>query len=326
VLRLVLLLLLVSTVAQSAERFVLVPQKTWLFRAPRNEARAVQLVDTDGGVSMWTFRYVRDVGAFVEVDGNVTREELCAPSIPGLAGLHLKLFVRRADLPLATVRPVKLSGSDGSQVELSPGVAVEKNDSGTYSAPFDSMTLRQLRLAKADVGVVFQAPTFFRAPESDALPLLLEDEVPLASGAVLVGGPYAWPIESKPLSETEHLFTFWDPCARVKAPLAPAKLAPRSARTATGKGAPVTAGAYTVREGAPLFWPDGSKAGTVAQSDPAHFRAESTGSKKRRCFERALFWGDLSSTGSDVGSFDDKAAEPRWTRLHLCARAQDSEP
>lgn len=247
----------------------------------RDAQRATAEANRGDGWTVW--RVVQSDREWTEVEDLPANGAFCKPSWAPLHGLKLKLWVKTSRLGTVTSRQVSGKGSDGTRYTLSPGLPV-------VSAPGGGV---RVRLDDIDLALPRHPPglndTFKKAPL-------------LAAGK----GPLVHPLSTTPLPVAGGHVTFGDasPPISLEAHLGGGlvRLATKCAsfdvrgvdETRSGlPGAPISADqpaprpARHLRQGAPVYWPDGTLAGTVVSATHP-LPPEVAGAAGHRCFDLDL--------------------------------------
>lgn len=271
-------------------RYVLVQPDAALYRSPDDSAPAHPWRDPDrvtaraargDGWSVW--RLVHSDRTWSEVESLPSDGAFCKPPWRPLHGLKLKLWVKTARLGAITTREVGRHSSNGTGYTLSPGLPVVSDGQGGVRVRLDDIDL-SLKKAPPRTGTVFEA-----AP-------------PLAPGK----GPLVHPLRTTPLPVAGSRVTFGDasPPISLEAHLDDGlvRLATRCATfdvrgvdesrsglagLSTPATEPPPRPARHLRQGAPVYWPDGTLAGTVAGA-AVPLPPEVAGVGDHRCFDLDL--------------------------------------
>lgn len=310
-----------STLTAQSPIFALVPRTAPLHVAPDPSAPAIVIAPVEEGA----LAGARELAAFRvrgERQGWVELETLgepavahCAPDVPSLYGLRLRLFTPSRALAPVTIRDVEQRFADGTSITLRRGTPLEPLPRAPmlFRAADEGLGV-VLRLAAHDVGTRYlDSAAFETRPTTHTLPSeVIAAGVPIVSeGARLeASDPRARPVYRGRASPRGDLIAeLHTRCMRLEVRVPMHVVQERAIEVATSESvAPV--GPPLVPSGTALLWPNGVEAGRTSAPIALGALASSGASQEPqgelRCFVRALREGD-DPTG----------------RLELCVRRRD---
>lgn len=240
-----------------AARFVFVAGESALHVRPDEASPAVAL--EAGGP--WVFRRVAQRNGMTVVETVASPERHCASAAVPPDGMRLRFYVTESALRPALGRTLRLQGPEGSLV-VQPGVPL--NERG-------ELVLGGVRIATRQPltgATIVRMPTI--DPPGDAAERLRAGtHLTLPEGATADIGEGSWMlVRTRRALGSGVRVTASNACMRLDAEVASADLVPVM-DMAVGEGVlDQNAPATTLRAGASLLWPDGSRAGRTVAAVP----------------------------------------------------------
>lgn len=259
--------------------------------------RAFRLIWRDGEwAEIETTGVHREMTAPPRVGGNAGELRSCHEVLDGLSAFRLRLFVRAADLLSVTNRPIRIENGDGTWAEIGAGVAIgpEKEGAGRRRVfgqfPFDAAIPDD---AIADSIVDTEAVDAGR-PEGrpDAAALYVTWEVQAQFGDQSIRLMPRWPPSNIPVEAAAPdgettLVTIGEGCLRLGVRVRSSEVTPESTSGYVNRRWPDELEGPMARQGAAVYWPDGSRAGVVHA--PTRLGGYTIADSGRLCFARSLF-------------------------------------
>jgi hypothetical protein len=249
-----------------ADRHVLVSDTAWLRTAPDDAAPHARLAGagTPAG-TRHALRLVKELPDAMEVEpiDDAGGARTCYEDVKGLRELALRLYVAKADLLPVTVRELKLKHKDGTSLTLAGGVAVAAPATAgePHHALIAGMSL-PFTPPPGTVGSAFVPSHHFDVsklePYSPA-PTARLDGLPIGESKSV--GIYK---KSGKVRGPDRLLDLRAPCMAMSVlePIEP--LGRGTGMGGTGMiGRTASSHGALLKKGAPLFWPDGSPAGST---------------------------------------------------------------
>jgi hypothetical protein len=242
-----------------ADQFVVVRADAPLYEQPaRDAAKASASRPRAPAPGHLVFRVVGEGPDFLEVESNADVGAHCYQPPRGLHAVVLHAFVRRSDLGAVTTRETTVPLGDGSSVSLGSGLVATPAAAGQRRIEADDWSLR-LSVPTAAVGVTYE-------PQSMASPT--------NASAVTTPGPFR--IAGQRLFELSYPLPAYDVirrgadalativlrCASFRLSLPIDRLRVPDDQPLLGLVPPID-NAFSVRAGAPVYWRDGARAGSV---------------------------------------------------------------
>jgi len=254
-----LLCLLVSTA--HADHFIVVRSDAPLYEQPLPDAaKGYVSRPRSRPLSHLVFHVVGEGLDFVEVESNPELGSHCYQAYSELRAVALHAFVRRGDLAPVTTRETTVGLANGTSVMLASGLAVMPATAGMRRVSADDWSLL-LEIPPTAVGLMYE-------PHASAT-VGSADEVTTPGPFQIAGQPlfdlsYPLPAYDVTRRNTDVLATVLVRCARFRLSLPRSRITTPDGGVLGGLVSPVSG--FTVRAGAPVYWRDGTHAGSMRRS------------------------------------------------------------
>ncbi len=286
--------------SQRATSFAIVWAGARFHTAASREAPTVSLAPPRDPREPWaqdtflTFRLLSERAGWATLETlGGDRAAHCTPERPALRALRLRVHVRSRALVRVTVREFTQSFEDGTSLELARGVPLEPLGGDLYRARLGALST-VVRLDPSAVGTRY-LPSDPRAggPTQGSLAsAALRAGVPAIGqrGRVYSSARTDAPVWGVEPLDGERLVELRTRCGRllsrvpadvVLPPDAPGSSDPQSEAAGDSPISPPY-----IAAGSPMFWPDGSDAGSTVERLRARDEVPAGGA--RRCFRRAV--------------------------------------
>jgi hypothetical protein len=254
----ILVLLLVASTAH-ADGFVVIRSDAPLYQQPAADGAKASL-DPPGtrGLAHVVFHVLGVRPDFVEVESNADDKAHCYQTSAALSAVALHAFVRRSDLAPVITRATTIPLADGTSATLGSGLAATPAAKEMRRVSGEDWSL-VLAVPPAAVGVVYEPHVLPNPPATK--------EVTTPGRFRIAGQPlfelgYPLPAYDVARRASDVLATIVVGCAQFRLALARDRVRAPDDSVLGGLVPPAQPG-LTVRAGAPVYWPDGVRAGAM---------------------------------------------------------------